>query len=45
VKDSFTTLSEMRKEIPDIILSDLNMPGMSGHEMLSVVRRQFHRFR
>ena len=40
-EDGFSALSEMRKEIPDILLSDLNMPGMSGFELLSVVRRRF----
>ena len=40
-KDGFSALSEIRQEIPDIILSDLNMPGMSGFELLSVVRRRF----
>jgi CheY-like chemotaxis protein len=39
--DGFSALSELRMEIPDIILSDLNMPGMSGFEFLSVVRRRF----
>lgn len=39
--DGFSALVEMRKEIPDILLSDLNMPGMSGFELLSVVRRRF----
>jgi len=39
--DGFTALSELRLEIPDIIVSDLNMPGMSGFEFLSVVRRRF----
>jgi CheY-like chemotaxis protein len=39
--DGFSALSELRLEIPDIILSDLNMPGMSGFEFLSVVRRRF----
>jgi CheY-like chemotaxis protein len=37
----FSALEAIRKEIPDIILSDLNMPGMSGFELLSVVRRRF----
>jgi DNA-binding NarL/FixJ family response regulator len=32
---------EMRHEAPDILLSDLNMPGMSGFELLSVVRRRY----
>jgi len=40
-KDGFSALSEIRQETPDIILSDLNMPGMSGFELLSVVRRRF----
>jgi len=39
--DGFEALIEIRKDIPDIILSDLNMPGMSGFELLSVVRRRF----
>src|ERR1700728_3574726 len=39
--DGFSVLSELRWEVPDIILSDLNMPGMSGFEFLSVVRRRF----
>jgi CheY-like chemotaxis protein len=40
-EDGFSALSEIRQETPDIILSDLNMPGMSGFEFLSVVRRRF----
>src|SRR5450631_4016872 len=40
-QDGFSALVEIREEIPDIILSDLNMPGMSGFELLSVVRRRF----
>jgi CheY-like chemotaxis protein len=40
-EDGFTALFEIRQEMPDIILSDLNMPGMSGFEFLSVVRRRF----
>jgi len=41
-QDGFSALVEIRKEIPDIILSDLNMmPAMSGFELLSVVRSRF----
>lgn len=39
--DGLAALIEMRQEAPDILLSDLNMPGMSGFELLSVVRRRF----
>ena len=39
--DGFSALSEIRQEAPEILLSDLNMPGMSGFELLSVVRRRF----
>jgi CheY-like chemotaxis protein len=40
-EDGFAALLELRKEIPDILVCDLNMPGMSGFELLSVVRRRF----
>jgi CheY-like chemotaxis protein len=40
-EDGFSALTEIRIEIPDIILSDLYMPGMSGFELLSVVRRLY----
>jgi CheY-like chemotaxis protein len=40
-EDGFSALTLMRREVPDILLSDLNMPGMSGYELLSVVRRRF----
>lgn len=40
-EDGFSALLEIRHETPDIILSDLHMPGMSGFELLSVVRRRF----
>ncbi len=39
-EDGFAALEEIRKEPPDILLSDLNMPRMSGFELLSVVRRR-----
>ena len=34
-------LSEIDRETPDLLLSDLNMPGLSGFELLSEVRRRF----
>ena len=40
-ENSFSALAEILHEIPEILLSDLNMPGMSGFELLSVVRRRF----
>jgi CheY-like chemotaxis protein len=40
-EDGFAALREIRTEIPDVLISDLNMPGMSGFELLSVVRRRF----
>lgn len=40
-EDGFSALREIRRESPDILLSDLNMPGMSGFELLPVVRRRF----
>jgi CheY-like chemotaxis protein len=39
-EDGFAALEEIRRETPDILLSDLNMPRMSGFELLSVVRRK-----
>src|ERR1700676_3247425 len=40
-EDGFSPLPQIRKVVPDIILSDLNMPNMSGLEFLSIVRRRF----
>jgi hypothetical protein len=31
----------LRNDVPDILITDLNMPGMSGFELLAVVRRRF----
>jgi CheY-like chemotaxis protein len=39
--DGFSALSEIRNKVPGLLLSDLNMPSMSGFELLSVVRRRF----
>jgi len=39
--DGFSALALVRDRIPRILLSDLDMPGMSGFELLSVVRHRF----
>lgn len=39
--DGFDALLHLQQEMPNLILSDLNMPQMSGFELLSVVRRRF----
>jgi len=40
-KDGFQALVELRRSVPDLIISDLRMPNMSGFELLSIVRRRF----
>jgi CheY-like chemotaxis protein len=37
----FDALLQLRRALPAVIISDLNMPQMSGFEFLSVVRRRF----
>ncbi len=40
-KHGFDAILQLKRTIPDLIISDLNMPQMSGFELLSVVRRRF----
>jgi DNA-binding response OmpR family regulator len=40
-KDGFAALALMRGALPDLLLTDLKMPNMSGFELLSIVRRRF----
>jgi CheY-like chemotaxis protein len=40
-ENGFEGLRKIRNGMPDILVSDLNMPNMSGYEFLSVVRRRF----
>jgi CheY-like chemotaxis protein len=42
-RDGFEALSVMRDSLPELLISDLEMPNMSGFELLSVVRRRFPR--
>lgn len=39
--DGFAALAELRRSLPDVVISDLAMPNMSGFELLSVIRRRF----
>ena len=39
--NGFEALLRLKEKIPALVLSDLNMPEMSGFELLSVVRRRF----
>jgi CheY-like chemotaxis protein len=42
-ENGFDALLQLKRRVPDAIISDLNMPHMSGFEFLSVVRRRFPR--
>ena len=39
--NGFEALMLLQSGLPAVLLSDLNMPGMSGFELLSVVRQRF----
>jgi len=39
--DGLAALKEIRAEVPDLLLSDLNMPEMSGFELLSIIHRRY----
>jgi CheY-like chemotaxis protein len=41
--DGVCALAEIRYQAPDVLLCDLNMPGISGFELLSIVRRCYPR--
>jgi CheY-like chemotaxis protein len=40
-EDGFDALLQMKSNVPELVISDLNMPQMSGFEFLSVIRRRF----
>jgi CheY-like chemotaxis protein len=40
-ENGFDALLQLENAISDVVISDLNMPQMSGFEFLSVVRRRF----
>jgi len=39
--NGFEALQRLQEELPNVLITDLNMPEMSGFELLSVVRRRF----
>ena len=41
VADGLNGLHALSKSLPDVIISDLNMPRMSGFEFLAIVRKRF----
>ena len=40
-RDGFEGLTALKRSPPDVIISDLEMPHMSGFEFLSIVRKRF----
>jgi len=43
--DSFSALAEIRRQLPEFLIADLNMPGRSSFELLSISRSQFPEIR
>ncbi|QMV18404.1 response regulator [Granulicella sp. 5B5] len=41
VEEGFSALAEAQTNTPDVLLSDLRMPGMSGEELIREVRHRF----
>lgn len=41
VEEGRSALAEAQTDTPDVLLSDLRMPGMSGEELIQQVRRRF----
>src|SRR5512140_692951 len=39
--DGLGALIALGRSLPDLIISDLNMPSMSGFELLAIVRKRF----
>jgi len=39
-QNGFEALLVIEKDVPAVVISDLDMPGMSGFELLSVLRRR-----
>lgn len=39
--DGFEALANLRGSLPELLITDLHMPGMSGFELLGVVRKRF----
>ena len=39
--DGFEAMATIRERVPGILISDLNMPRMTGYELLSIVPRRF----
>lgn len=40
-EDGFDALEKLEESVPDVIISDLRMPRMSGLQFLAIVRQRF----